>query len=1174
MTDLVEAAVNTPYQLTDRVTQDRGTVFVSGVQALARVVVEQLRQDRLDGLRTAAFVSGYPGSPLAGFDKEIAIVAKMVKNELDLVAQPGLNEELAAASVMGSQLAMELQGPGGPRYDGVIGVWYGKAPGLDRASDAIRHAVFAGTHRHGGVIALVGDDPSAKSSTLPSSSDATMVDLHMPVLYPGDVQQALDLGRHGIALSRASGLWCAVKVVAGVADGTGTVDLDPQRVRPIIPEVEVDGKLFVPHPSGRLIGTYTLDLERQFHEVRFDLARQYAVDNKLNHFPVDPPNARIGIASTGYTYVELREALRRLGLATDGEVAAAGIRLLELRMPIPLDQAIMRRFAQGLSEIIVVEEKNPTLEWSVKDALYANAERPTVVGKRDEQGSMLFPPFGHLDADAILVPLRRQLVRVLPDMAQRLAPLPAATRPRIALDVARSPFFCSGCPHNWGTKVPDGSLVGAGIGCHAMTMLMEPERVGELGGVGAMGTEGAQWIGMAPFVVRTHFIQNLGDGTFFHSGHLAIRSAVAANVNITYKLLYNGTVAMTGGQHAQGSMPVPAVARLLLLEGVKRVIVTTEDVGRYAKLRGEAALPRGVDAWDRERIVEAQEALASVEGVTVLIHDQACAAETRRARRRGKAVTPKFKVVINQRVCEGCGDCGDVSNCLSVQPLDTPFGRKTTIDQASCNMDLSCVKGDCPSFMTVEARPGHTDMRAEVVVAPSVPDAHRLVDPGDCTIRMPGIGGTGVVTISQLVGTAAMLDGLSVRGLDQTGLSQKAGPVVSDLHISHTATDEPRSNKAVATGVDVYLAFDLLVGDAQSNLDTLSAQRTIVIASTSATATGEMVIHPTIAYPDVAALRGRLEAVTRADVSRWVDAAHLAQALVGDGQVANVLLLGVAYQAGALPVAAKSLESAIELNGVAVDHNLAAFRWGRAWAHDSAGVERIAARQTPPLSAPSLALPQALAVQVAAYSEVLVGAIRLRTEDLCAYQHAKYAQRYLSTLTRVRDAEQRIRPGSVALTDAVARNLYKLMAYKDEYEVARLLLLDQATAEAEAVGGPGAKVVWHLHPPLLRSLGMKRKLKLGAWARPVMSGLARAKAVRGTPLDVFGYAPMRRMERSLVSEYESALSTVVAKLTHENFDEIVAIAELPDGVRGYEDLKLRRATAYREQLAVRTAAIV
>lgn len=1173
MTDLVEAAVHAPYQLTDRVTRDQGTVFVSGVQALARVVVEQLRRDRLDGLRTAAFVSGYPGSPLAGFDKEIAIVAKMVKDELDLVAQPGLNEELAAASVMGSQLAMELQGPGGPRYDGVVGVWYGKAPGLDRASDAIRHAVFTGTHRYGGVIALVGDDPGAKSSTLPSSSDATMVDLHMPVMYPGDVQQALDLGRHGIALSRASGLWCAVKVVAGVADGTGTVDLDLQRVQPIIPEVEVDGKLFVPHPSGRLIGTYTLDLERQFHEIRFDLARQYAAENKLNHFPVDPPDARIGIASTGYTYVELREALRRLGLATDAEVAAAGIRLLELRMPIPLDQAIMRRFAEGLGEIIVVEEKNPTLEWSVKDALYANAERPTVVGKRDEQGSPLFPPFGHLDADAILVPLRRQLVRVLPDMAQRLAPLPVAARPRIALDVARSPFFCSGCPHNWGTKVPEGSLAGAGIGCHAMTMLMEPERVGEFGGVGAMGTEGAQWIGMAPFVGRKHFIQNLGDGTFFHSGHLAIRSAVAANVNITYKLLYNGTVAMTGGQHAQGSMPVPAVARSLLLEGVRRIIVTTEDVGRYAKLRNGAALPKGVDVWDRERIVEAQEVLSAVEGVTVLIHDQACAAETRRARRRGKAATPKFKVVINQRVCEGCGDCGDVSNCLSVQPLDTPFGRKTTIDQASCNMDLSCVKGDCPSFMTVEARPGSGHTGADVLLPPSVPDAHRLVDPGDCTIRMPGIGGTGVVTISQLVGTAAMLDGLTVRGLDQTGLSQKAGPVVSDLHVRRS-TDEPRSNKAVATGVDLYLAFDLLVADAQSNLDTLSPQRTIVVASTSATATGEMVIHPTIAYPDIAALRARLEAVTRPDASRWVDAAYMAQALVGDGQVANVFLLGVAYQAGALPVAAASLEKAIELNGVAVEHNLAAFRWGRAWAVDPVGVQRIAAGRKPALTTPAVALPKELATQVAAFGEVLEAPIRIRTEDLCAYQNVRYAQRYLATLARVREVEQRVRPGSAVLTDAVARNLYKLMAYKDEYEVARLLLSSQATAEAEAVGGPGAKVVWHLHPPMLRSMGMNRKLKLGAWARPVMSGLARAKAVRGTPLDVFGYAPMRRMERTLVTEYTAALTAVLAKLGEDNFDEIVAIAELPDGVRGYEDLKMRRAAAYREQLALRVAAIV
>ena len=696
MTDLAARPDLSAYELEDRFRLEDGRVFLSGVQAVARLPVDQLRLDRRHDLRTAAFVSGYQGSPVGTFQEEVSAAAATVP-DLPIIVRPGVNEELAATAVMGSQLADSLQDR---RYDGVVGVWYGKAPGLDRAGDAIRHGVFAGTARNGGVMAVVGDDPAAKSSTLPSSSDATLVDLHMPILFPGDVQEALDLSRHAVALSRASGIWVGLKLVTPVADGTGTVDVHPDRVNPVTPTMEFDGKVFVPHPSGRLLTPYTLDMEREFQQVRSVLARRYGVVNRLNSVTVEGPDDWIGIAASGHTYHELREALGLLGLASDDALRSAGIRLFHLLMPVPVDEEQVREFAQGLAEVLVIEEKNPTLELLVKSALYDAAERPRVVGRTDERGGSLVPGTGMLDADRLLEPLRSRLAARLGD--DRLWPLPVKREPsRIPLTVNRTPFYCSGCPHNISTRVPEGTLVGGGIGCHAMVALMEPERVGDIAGLTAMGNEGAQWIGMAPFVERDHLVQNLGDGTFFHSGSLAIRAAVAAGVDITYKLLYNGTVAMTGGQDPQGQMSVPDVVQLLLLEGVSRVVVTSDEPEKWRDADfGDHAEGR-VSVRDRTMLMETQVELAAVPGVTVLLHDQECAAEKRRARSRGLVAKPGFRVVINERVCEGCGDCGDKSNCLSVQPVDTPYGRKTRIHQTSCNFDMTCLEGDCPSFALV-----------------------------------------------------------------------------------------------------------------------------------------------------------------------------------------------------------------------------------------------------------------------------------------------------------------------------------------------------------------------------------------------------------------------------------------------------------------------------------------
>jgi indolepyruvate ferredoxin oxidoreductase len=1145
------SALPRAYQLGDRYGQDEGRVFMSGVQSLARLPLEQLRVDRRRGLKTAAFISGYQGSPLASYDREVAAVKKVADVEgLTFVHQPGLNEELAATAVMGSQVASTIDGF---QFDGVLGLWYGKAPGLDRASDALRHAAFAGSSAHGGAIAIIGDDPAAKSSTLPSSSDATAVDLHMPLLYPGDVQEALDLGRHAVALSRGAGLWTALKIVAAVADGSGTVDLDPDRLQVLVPDYLVDGRQFAPRPNGRLLTPTTLDVEREFQEIRLEIAKTYGTLNGINRVTVDAPDAWIGIVACGYTYHELVEALDLVGLDTPAKVAGAGIRLIKLGMPIPLDVEFVRQFAQGLAEIFVVEEKNPTLEWLVKDALYAQAERPIVTGKRDPDGERLIPVTGTLDADAIVEPLRRRLLqRVSPE---RLIPAArrSGSRQLIPLSSNRVPFFCSGCPHNISTQVPDGALLGAGIGCHSMVLFMEPERVGELVGLTAMGNEGAQWIGMAPFLSRKHIFQNLGDGTFFHSGSLAIRAAVASGVDITYKLLYNGTVAMTGGQDAVGVKDVAAVSQMLLLEGVKRVLVTTDDVARYRRIR----LPEGVEVWDRSRIIDAQTTLAALHGTTVLIHDQQCAAEKRRARKRDKLAAPAERVVINERVCEGCGDCGAKSNCLSVQPVETPFGRKTQIDQSSCNFDYSCLQGDCPSFMTVKparrGKPGTAKAaRTVAVLDRALPVPALIVPADDWSVRLSGIGGTGVVTVSQVLGTAAMLDGFEVRGLDQTGLSQKAGPVVSDLRFSRHGA--PASNKATEGGVDLCLSFDLLVGSSDTHIVGADASRTVVVASTTRTATGPMVIHPETPYPALDGLQLRMDSVSRAGDNRYVDAGPLADAMFGDQTVTNLVVVGVAYQSGTIPVTFESIEEGIRLNGVAVDRNTAAFRLGRQWVIDSEAVERSIGLAGDALPAAFRPLVDRLA------------------DELVAYQSDRLATTFRSVVDRVGAGESALAPQSTALRDAVAENLFRLLAYKDEYEVARLLLAPEARAAAERVAGPGAKVVWQLHPPLLRALGMHNKIRVGRWAQPVLVGLRAMKRVRGTVFDPFGHTAIRRMERALPGEYIAAIDEVLGRLTAANLGQAVALARLPDQVRGYEGIKERRAADYRAELQAAVAA--
>ncbi len=1156
-----------PYALSDRYLLEHGTVLLSGIQALARIPIDQLRLDRAAGLNTAAMVSGYPGSPLGGFDTEIARATRLVSEPI--VLRPAVNEELGATTVMGSQLASTRPDA---TYDGVVGIWYGKAPGLDRAGDALRHGVFAGSSPGGGAVALVGDDPACKSSTMPSSSDASLVDLHMPVLYPGTVHECLELGLHAVALSRCTGLWSAMKIITPVADGSGTVTL-PALTEPIItPTVEVDGETWKSAPTAMFLGAARmLKVEREFREIRLPLATEYGRQNRLNQIRGAKSDAWLGIVSTGYTYQQVLEALRRLGLSDEQAIADAGIRLLQLRMPVPFDEEIAREFARGLDEIVVVEEKNATLEVLIKDALYGTNDQPLVVGKRDDQGEELMRSWGLLDADAMVKGLRR---RLSPRLSAKLVPeAPKRTRIPIPLSVNRTPFFCSGCPHNWGTKVPDGALVGAGTGCHGMTLLMDEERVGESIGITAMGNEGAQWVGMEPFVTSDHLFQNYGDGTYQHSAQLALQYCVGVGANITFKILYNGTVAMTGGQDSPAALGVSDLVTTLLAQGVKRVAVTTEDTDRYRSIK----LPAGVQVYDRDKIVEVQEQLQTVKGVTVLIHDQYCAAELRRDRKRDNAPTPTKRVVINHRICEGCGDCGDVSNCLSVQPVETPLGRKTTIDQASCNFDYSCAKGDCPAFMIVEsngsapAKPAMFPSPPETLPAPVVDAANTTVK-----LRLAGIGGTGVVTVAQILSTAAMLDGWEVRGLDQTGLSQKAGPVISDITLSRG--DASASNLLGSGEADVLLGFDGMVAASDAALDATDSQRTVGVISTAEVPTGRMISDPTIPQPstDVAS---RLEASTLPQQLHRLDAAGLSELLVGSPASANVLLLGVALQTGAVPVDPTAIDTAIELNGVAVVSNRAALAWGRAWATNPEAVESTAADQATlaPVDTVTVAdVPKRLRARIDALlsdgANESLDLLQMLVGDLVAYQDVRYAGRFLDGVEKAVDAE-RLANGSVGpLTEAVARNLHRLMAYKDEYEVARLMLLPEAQAAAEEAGGAGADVTWMLHPPMLKSLGLSSKMGFSAkTSTQLFQTIAKGKRVRGSRLDPFGQSSMRKLEQALPGEYLDSMNQVYRRLTADRLDDAVAIAELPDQIRGYEDLKLRRVDEYREHMRQKLA---
>ena len=1137
-----------PVSLDDKYDLSQSLVLVTGYQALIRACLMQKELDRRAGLNTAGYVSGYRGSPLGGLDQQFMRAARQI-TAADIKFQAGINEELAATALWGTQQA-ELRGEG--RFDGVFGMWYGKGPGVDRTGDAFRHANLAGSSRHGGVIALMGDDHTAESSTTAHQSEFHFVDVMMPILNPAGVQEIVDYALYGWAMSRFSGTWTALKCMHETVESTGVVDAGLDRLNIVTP---ADFRM----PEGglniRLPDTF-LGQEARLHDFKRDAMLAFVRANKLNQIVTSGGrNPKIGIITTGKAYLDVRQAFDELGI-DEVKCNELGLRLFKIACVWPIGRQELADFAQGLDLIIVVEEKRSLIEVQVREELYGTPNQPVCIGKKDEQGNWLFPVKGALDPNDIAICIGERLLRygANEELAANVTRLKSAQRALSeTTDVAqRIPYFCSGCPHNTSTRVPEGSRAYAGIGCHYMAQWMDRKTLGYT----QMGGEGANWIGEAPFSNRDHVFQNLGDGTYNHSGYLAIRAAIASGVKMTYKILFNDAVAMTGGQANDGGLTVPQIAAQVAAEGASRVVVVTDEPWKYAK---DIEWPRGLTVHHRDDLDSIQRELTAVSGVSVLIYDQTCAAEKRRRRKRGAFPDPDKRVVINDLVCEGCGDCGVKSNCVSVQPLETEWGRKRTIDQSSCNKDYSCVKGFCPSFVTVH---GAKLKRGEGVAEPRdwpalpSPDAPLLNHPYGIVVT--GIGGTGIVTIGAIVGMAAHLEGKGVGIIDMAGLAQKGGAVSSHIRIANTP-DDIHAIRVAAGGADLVLGGDIVVVGAKKVLGAMKTGSTRVIVNTAEFLPGDFTRNAEFSLPTERLRRAIIGHAGR-ERTHFVDAGRLATALLGNSIGSNMFMLGYAYQLGALPLSAESIEHAIEMNGEAVAMNISAFRYGRRAAVDPKAVEALI-EPRPQEQNDSLKLSQSFAETV-----------DRRVAFLTAYQNASYARRYRNWVEKARTVEAEKTPGQCGLAEAVARYLFKLMAYKDEYEVARLYsetsFLDRVKSTFD---GDKLHFEFHLAPPLLArrdpETGEPKKISFGPWMLKVFAGLAKLKFLRGTVLDPFGYTAERQMERRLVTEYEHLLEEICERLTLNNHRFAVELAMIPEKIRGFGPVKQRHLAAAKGEEA-------
>ena len=1154
--------------LDDKYSLASGRAFMSGVQALVRLPMLQRQRDARAGLNTAGFVSGYRGSPLGGYDQALWAAKKHLETN-HIVFQPGVNEELGATAVWGTQ-QLDLY-PQSNKYDGVFGIWYGKGPGVDRCSDVFKHANMAGTSRHGGVIAIAGDDHVSKSSTAAHQSDHIFKACGLPVFFPSNVQDILDMGLHALAMSRFSGLWSGLKTIQEVVESSASVVVDPDRVNIILPQdfVMPPGGLHIRWPDA------PLEQEARLMDYKWYAALAYVRANKLNHNVIETPRDRFGVIASGKAFNDTRQALADLGL-DDDTCRAIGLRLHKVNVVWPLEATITRDFAQGLTEILVVEEKRQVIEYQLKEELYNwRADvRPNVLGKFDESEgdgtggewslhnpseNWLLRPKADLTPAIIAKALAKRLKKlgvgsdIVARMDARLAVIEARERQLSELKTDtgdRAPWFCSGCPHNTSTRVPEGSRALAGIGCHYMATWMDRSTTT----FSQMGGEGVAWTGQAPFTKDQHVFANLGDGTYFHSGILAVRQSIASGVNITYKVLYNDAVAMTGGQQV-GERPeghsVIQIHKSLLSEGVGKLVIVTDEPQKYSGV----TLEPGVTVHHRDELDAIQRQFREIKGTTAIIYDQTCATEKRRRRKRGKMVEPDKRVVINELVCEGCGDCSVQSNCLSVEPVETEFGRKRRINQNSCNKDFSCVKGFCPSFVTVEGgqlKKPKKQQKGDPSGLPALPEPTLPLAEEAWGIVVGGVGGTGVITIGQLLGMAAHLEGKGVVTQDAGGLAQKGGATWSHIQIANRP-EAIHTTKVDTAKADLVIACDSIVGAMKYTLTVMQGGRTFVALNTHGTPTASFVKNPDWQFPG-----GNCEAAVRASVGDTLvgafDAEQVAAQMLGDSIYTNPLMLGFAWQKGRIPLSYAALMRAIELNGVQIDNNKIAFEWGRRCAHDLAAVQAMFKAQT---------------VIQFVKKPSLDETVRTRVEFLTGYQDAAYAAGYKAFVEKVRAAETPL-GGGTALTEAVARYLFKLMAYKDEYEVARLHTDPAFTAKIAEMFEGDYKLVHHLAPPLLAkkdAQGHLKKSPFGPWVRSAFGLLAKMKSLRGGAFDIFGRTDERKMERALVDEYKASIDELLKTLNAGNRALAAELARIPDEIRGYGHVKERHLATARPKWA-------
>ncbi|CAO3404140.1 indolepyruvate ferredoxin oxidoreductase family protein [Azospirillum palustre] len=1124
-----QAEIDRTYRLDDRYGRAEGQIYLSGTQALVRLLLLQAESDRRAGLNTAGFVSGYRGSPLGGLDQALWQASRHLDaNAITFV--PGVNEDLGATAVMGTQ---QVESSGEATVDGVFGMWYGKGPGVDRSGDVLKHANAYGSSPRGGVLAVAGDDHGCVSSSMPHQSDLAMIAWSMPVLNPSGVREYLDFGLYGYALSRFSGAWVGFKAISESVESSATVQL-PSLERGFLPVA------FDPPPGGlhyRWPDLPSLAIEERL-AAKVAAVKAFARVNRIDR-SVLGTGGWLRIVTTGKAHLDLMEALRLLGIGP-AEAAEIGLSVHKIGLSWPLEPDFALTAARGAEEILVVEEKAPVVEGQLKDLLFhlPAGERPrAVVGKTDEFGAHLLPATGELRPWIVAKALVERIRHRFPqrDFSARLADLLPGEAPA-APTLPRTPYFCSGCPHNSSTKVPEGSKAMAGIGCHFMASWMDRDTVG----LSQMGGEGVSWIGQAPFSKRPHIFQNLGEGTYYHSGLLAIRQAVAAKINITYKILFNDAVAMTGGQPVDGPISVDAITRQLAAEGITRIAVVSDAPEKYDSRSGLAPF---TTVHHREDLDAVQREMRDIPGVTAIVYEQTCAAEKRRRRKRGTMADPARRMVINDLVCEGCGDCGKKSNCLSVQPKQTEFGVKRQIDQSSCNKDYSCADGFCPSFVSVvggslrKPNPDSVAARfADDLAALPLPHCSTTADPAE--ILIVGVGGTGVVTIGAVLAMAAHLEGKASSVLDFMGFAQKGGAVYSYLRV---AGDAGRLNQARIDPkqAQLVLACDTVVAASPDALKTVRLGRTRVVANAHVAPTGAFTRDGS-KLPDAGSLLRSLRRAAGPERVEVVDANRVVTALFGDSILANVFLMGVAFQKGLLPVGLEALTRAIELNGTGVPANLRAFAFGRLAAHRPELLATLGAEEEAPATD-------------------LAGIVERRAAFLADYQDRAYADRYRALVERARQAETRVAPGSTALAEAVARSAFTLMAYKDEYEVARLHS-DPAFAKSLKDRFDGDwKPVFHLAPPLLsrdtNGYGEPRKMALGAWILPVFRGLAACKRLRGTALDPFGYTAERKMERALVARYEATVAEIAERLSADRLATAVELAALPQEIRGFGPVK-------------------